>query len=65
MSSVAAIIFLAFVERAVSDWRVLLPLVVELFSFGYTVQKQELAEIKLFPELSVSSIAGTLRWTGS
>ena len=65
MSSVAAIIFLAFVERAVSDWRVLLPLVAELFSFGYTVQKQELAEIKLFPELSVSSIAGTLRWTGS
>jgi hypothetical protein len=62
---VAAIIFLAFVERAVSDWRVLLPLVAELFSFGYTVQKQELAEIKLFPELSVSSIAGTLRWTGS
>ena len=61
----AAIIFLAFVERAVSDWRVLLPLVAELFSFGYTVQKQELAEIKLFPELSVSSIAGTLRWTGS
>jgi len=65
VSSVAAIIFLAFVERAVSDWRVLLPLVAELFSFGYTVQKQELAEIKLFPELSVSSIAGTLRWTGS
>jgi len=45
------LLLLVHFKRAVIDWPMALTLVVGLFTFAYTVQKQELEENKLFREL--------------
>ena len=49
--AVVLLILLVHFKRAVTDWPVALTLVVGLFTFAYTVQKQELEESKMFREL--------------
>jgi hypothetical protein len=49
--AVVLLILLVHFNRAATDWPVALTLVVALFTFAYTVQKQELEESKLFREL--------------
>jgi hypothetical protein len=49
--AVVLLILLVHFKRAVTDWPVALTLVVGLFTFAYTVQKQGLEESKLFRDL--------------
>jgi hypothetical protein len=49
--AVVLLILLVHFKRAVTDWPVALTLVVGLFTFAYTVQKQELEESKMFRDL--------------
>jgi hypothetical protein len=50
-AAVVLLILLAHFKRAISDWPVVLTLVVGLFTIAYTVQKQGLEESKLFRDL--------------
>jgi len=62
---VVILILLFHFRRAVNEWPVALTLIVGLFTFAYTVQKQGSKRANCSGTSSASSITGTMRWTRS